>query len=59
MAINKLLCMHDEHCAELVIMLMELTFHHSDETAKPIVDNFVLLHPEILTHYSIEYLYTI
>ena len=44
---------------DLITQLMCKTFHHSDETAKPIVDEFVKEHPEILEDYSLEFLYTI
>lgn len=45
------------HYDDLLQNLMEQTFHHSDETAKPIVDEFVRKHKEILELYSMEQLY--
>jgi len=39
--------------------LVSRTFHQSDETAKPIVDEFLLQFPQILNRYTKEYLYTI
>jgi len=41
----------------LITELMNHTFHHSDETAKPIVDSFAKHHPIVLNHYSMEQLY--
>lgn len=49
--------MEKEHYDKLIEILMELTFHHSDETAKPIIDYFVEKHPELLDVYTIEELY--
>ena len=42
---------------DLITCLMQQTFHHSDETAKPVVDAFVKHHPEILNKYTMEQLY--
>jgi len=44
---------------ELINLLMELTFGHSDETAKPIVDGFIKIHPEILEYFDIDFLYSV
>jgi len=44
---------------KLIDLLMQQTFHHDDESARPIVDEFVKNHPEILDEYDIEYLYKI
>ena len=44
---------------ELIVMLMELTFGHSDETAKPIVDNFIKSYPEILDYFELDFLYSV
>ena len=46
-----------EHYDKLIEILIELTFHHSDESAKSIIDYFVKQHPELLDVYKIEELY--
>ena len=49
----------EEHYDELLTLLAQQTFHHSDETAKPIVDEFVKSYPEILDKYTLDFLYKI
>jgi len=44
---------------ELIIGLMESTFHCDDETAKNIVDKYVEEHPNILLFFELSYLYKI
>ena len=49
----------DDYLDELISTLACSTFHHSDETAKPIVDEFIKHYPELLEKYSIDFLYKI
>lgn len=49
----------DKYYDDLITMLMQQTFHHSDETAKPIVNEFIKNYPEILEKYELDFLYKI
>ena len=49
----------EKYYDDLITELMQQTFHHSDETAKPIVDDFIKRYPEILNKYELEFLYKI
>jgi len=39
---------NEKHIEKLVLNLAQQTFHHSHETAKPIVDKFIVEYPELL-----------
>ena len=44
---------------KLIIGLMEMTFHQSDERAKVIVDDYVKNNPMILDYFDLDFLYTV
>ena len=44
---------------KLIAGLMQQTFHHSDETAKPIVDDYVKEFPQILDYFKLQFLYKV
>jgi len=50
---------NNEHYTNLLTELEQQTFFHSYETAKPIVDEFIKAHPELLDRYSKEFLYKV
>jgi len=51
--------LNPEEGRKLLIDLAQQTFHHSDESAKPIVDEFIKDHPQILKFYNEDFLYEV
>ena len=56
--VNRIKVRHTE-VEKLIQPLMEETFGHSDEEAKPVVEAYIKKHPGILQRYSKEFLYKV
>jgi hypothetical protein len=51
--------MSAEELDSVISDIMQATFHMCDAEAKPIVDSLIERYPELLEHYSKEFLYKI